>query len=99
VFDLNNKNTFLHIQDWIDEISKFTGPNISKLVIGNKCDIPEDSIKVSDDDIKEFENKTGIKVIKVSAKSSLNVDLAFRTIVENLIVKKYNFFKASVAQL
>lgn len=37
---------------------------------------------------QEFENKNGIKVIEVSAKSSQNVDLAFKTIVENLIDKK-----------
>lgn len=38
--------------------------------------------------IKEFEKKNGMKVIEVSAKSSTNVDLAFKTIVENLIERK-----------
>jgi hypothetical protein len=38
--------------------------------------------------LKEFEKKNGIKVIEVSAKKSDNVDLAFKTIVENLIEKK-----------
>lgn len=37
---------------------------------------------------QEFEKKNGIKVIEVSAKSSQNVDLAFKTIVENLIERK-----------
>jgi Fe2+ transport system protein B len=39
---------------------------------------------------KEFEKKTGINVIEVSAKTGDNVDQAFRVIVENLIKKKYN---------
>ncbi len=40
---------------------------------------------VTKEDIEEFEKKTGISVIEVSAKTGSSVDNAFRTIVENLI--------------
>lgn len=40
----------MHIQDWIDEISKYTGTNICKLVIGNKADMTKD-IQVMPEDV------------------------------------------------
>jgi Ras-related protein Rab-1A len=42
VFDLTNRESFFHIQDWIDEISKYTGTNICKLVLGNKADLEKE---------------------------------------------------------
>lgn len=40
------------------------------------------------DEVLEFEKKNGIKVIEASAKSNYQVDLAFKSIVEQLIEKK-----------
>jgi Fe2+ transport system protein B len=47
---------------------------------------------VSKEDIAEFEKRTGINVIEVSAKNGSQVDNAFRIIVEKLIAKKYISF-------
>ena len=87
VFDLTNRESFLYILDWIEEVSKYTWTNICKLVLANKCDLNIER-EVSRDEIEEFEKKNGIKVIEVSAKSSTNVDHSFKTIVESLINKK-----------
>jgi hypothetical protein len=43
---------------------------------------------VSKEDIAEFEKKTGIRILEVSAKTGQGVDNAFRIIVESLISKK-----------
>lgn len=83
VFDLNNKDSFNHIQVWIDEISKYTGPSVFKLILGNKCDLINP--QVSKEDILDLEKKLDIKIFEVSAKISSNVDTAFRYIVESLI--------------
>ncbi len=88
VFDLTNRESFLHINDWIEEIVKFTGPNICKIVLANKCDLAV-SRKVTKEEIQEFEKKSGIKVIETSAKSNYQVEMAFQKIVEQLIEKKY----------
>lgn len=45
------KDSFNHINDWIDEITKYTGPNIIKLVVGNKSDLIDER-KVTDEDIQ-----------------------------------------------
>ena len=86
VFDLTSKESFNHIQGWIEEIGKYTGPSVYKIILGNKSD-DELNRKVSKEDILEFEKKYEMKVIEVSAKLASNVDHAFRHIVESLINK------------
>ena len=85
VFDLGNKDSFNHIEGWIDEISKYTGPSVYKLIIGNKCDL--ENPQVTKKDMEDLEKKLDIKILEVSAKMSSNVDLAFRHVVESLIEK------------
>ena len=85
VFDLSCKESFNHIQSWIDEISKYTGPSVFKIVIGNKSD--SEVREVSKEEIADFEKKHDIKIFEVSAKVSSNVDIAFRHVVETLISK------------
>jgi hypothetical protein len=41
----------LHILDWIEEVSKYTGNNICKLVLANKCDLNTER-KVSKEEIE-----------------------------------------------
>jgi putative ribosome biogenesis GTPase RsgA len=60
---------------------------VFKLVLGNKTDLNKER-EVSQEDISEFERKTGIDVFEVSAKNGNQVDNAFREIVEKLISKK-----------
>lgn len=40
----------MHIQDWISEITKYTGESIKKLVMGNKSDMEKER-KVSPEEI------------------------------------------------
>jgi Ras-related protein Rab-1A len=85
VFDITCKESFNHIQGWIDEISKYTGPNVYKLVLANKSD--QELREVTSEDIANFEKKFDIKIFEVSAKLATNVDSAFRYVVESLIKK------------
>jgi hypothetical protein len=54
--------------------------------LGNKNDLI-DKNEVSDDDILNFENKTNIPVVKVSAKNSFQINLAFEKLIEKLMIK------------
>ena len=87
VFDLTCRQSFNHIEDWIEEVSKYTGPQVHKIILGNKSDVGEEDKQVTKEDIEKFEKKTGVKIYEVSAKKSLNVDFAFKDLVETLIKK------------
>jgi Ras-related protein Rab-11A len=88
VFDLCSKESFLNIGSWLKEVEKHSGEDVSIMVLANKSDVPSDEIEVTDSDIKKFEDDTGLKVLRTSAKSGSNVDESFLEMTKRLIVKK-----------
>ena len=84
--DSTNKESFYNINNWIDEISKYTDKDVDKLVLMNKCDLVEER-QIDKNDISKFEKESGLKVMEVSAKTGNGVDKAFEYIIEKLIDK------------
>jgi GTPase SAR1 family protein len=41
VYDVGNKDSFRHINDWLNEVSRYAPENAIKLVVGHKCDLAE----------------------------------------------------------
>ena len=85
--DLTNHDSFANINNWLEEVGKYTGNDIDKMVLVNKSDL-NDKRKINIEEIKAFEKKTGIKVMEVSAKTGDGVENAFKTIIQKLILKK-----------
>lgn len=88
VFDLEAKESFLHIQDWMNEILKYTGDDVEIIVVGNKDDLSQKN--VTQEEIEELEKNKNIKALCLSAKSGNGVEKAFKYLVEQLINKKKN---------
>ena len=91
VFDLTNRESFLHVQKWLEEINKFAKENVLKFIIGNKADLIKDR-KVSYDEAKSLSQKFKIPYLETSAKSSFNVNEFFE-IAASLYVSHYDFAK------
>lgn len=72
------------------EVEKHSGEDVTVMVLANKADCAVEEIEVSDIDIKKFEEENKLKVLKVSAKTGLNVDESFLEMTKKLIVKKNN---------
>ena len=60
VADITNKETFDNIPDWLSEVNKYTGEDVQKILLLNKCDYDEDKKQITDADIEKFEKETGI---------------------------------------
>ena len=71
VFDQTDRESFNNVQHWIDDISKYSTEEPSKIIIANKEDISDERKSVKMEDIAELEKKTGLEVIKTSAKTSI----------------------------
>ena len=84
VYDQTDKNSFDHLNDWLDDILKYTTDEPIKLIIGNKDDLNEQKV-ISDDDIRNFSNRSNIEIVKTSAKSSFQVNYAFEKLTQKLI--------------
>ena len=88
VFDLTNRESFLSIPVWLNEIEKHSGQDVKIMVFANKMD-DEAEIQVSDEEIQQFEQShPEIPVVKTSAKYGTNVDDSFLDLTKKLIVEK-----------
>jgi Ras-related protein Rab-1A len=83
VFDITDRDTFNNINSWIGEIRKHAGPNVVRLLVGNKCDLDSDR-KVTQKEAKEFAESQGMTYIETSAKARINVDEAFMTLTKQV---------------
>ncbi len=79
VFDLNNNKSFEGIKNWIQE-SEEIGDYFQKLLIGNKSDLEDRKIPLSE--IEEFCLKKNLIYLETSAKNNINLKEAFNKIVE-----------------
>ena len=84
LYDISNKNSFLHIKHWIDNINKYTNDVfIVGILVGNKCDLG--NREVSEEEGKILANTLGLKYIEISAKTGQNVDNLFYNLTEEIL--------------
>lgn len=84
VFDLTNRESFNSIQNWIEEVTRFTGDDIIIVCLGNKSDLKK---SIDRNVLDDFTKTKGIKILEVSAKTGQGVEDAFKFIIEQLIKK------------
>ena len=84
--DSTNKDSFYNLNNWIDEIAKYTDRDVDKLILMNKCDLVENR-QIDKSEISKFEKENGVKIMEVSAKTGDGIDKAFEFIIEKLIDK------------
>ena len=80
VFDLNRKNTFKSIENWIKTINENTKPKFL-ILIGNKCDLKRD---VNKDEIILFCEKNKLNYIEISVKENKSVEKIFKEVAYQL---------------
>ena len=80
VFDLNRKNTFKSIENWIKTINENTKPKFL-ILIGNKCDLKRD---INKDEIILFCEKNKLNYIEISVKENKNVEKIFKEVAYQL---------------
>ena len=84
MYDISNKSSFEEINNWITTIRDNTNNNLSKILVGNKCDLSGDIREVT---LKEGEKKAEeykIPFFETSCKDGTNVDEVFEKIIEDI---------------
>ena len=85
VFDVTNEKTFDNaIRKWTDYISSLCQNDVPIILVGTKCDLNEER-DVSQDRIHTVCDEMNLLYIEVSAKEGINVDFAFKEILEEMI--------------
>jgi GTPase SAR1 family protein len=79
VFDLSKRDSFLLVEKWFMELKEYAG-NIKIVLVGNKCDLPNNQFEVDQLEAKELAQKFGVKYISASALDDINVNDIFSTV-------------------
>ncbi|KAI4837838.1 ras-related protein Rab-1A [Plasmodium brasilianum] len=87
IYDTTDRNSFLHINEWMNEINKYTNEDTCKLLVGNKADC-KDEIEITTTEGENKAKELNIPFVETSAKDATNVELAFTMITQELIKKK-----------
>jgi Ras-related protein Rab-1A len=83
VYDVTDTESFRNLEYWLNEIKIHCCDNIPKLLIGNKCDVIKRTVTKHEGELFAEINK--IDFIETSAKTSENVEEAFKKLVLELL--------------
>lgn len=76
VYDVTRRETFAHLQTWLEDAKANSNTAITIMLIGNKCDL-ENKRQVSKEEGEQFAKAHGLVFMETSAKTAQNVDDAF----------------------
>ncbi|KAK7199808.1 Ras-related protein RAB2B [Novymonas esmeraldas] len=76
VYDVTRRDTFTHLQSWLEDAKANANTALVIMLIGNKCDL-DSKRQVSKEEGEAFARRNGLVFMETSAKTSQNVDDAF----------------------
>ena len=80
IYDITNRNSFEGIKNWMKESEEIDN-SLQKILLGNKCDL-NDSRDVQKEEVEKFCNENNIDLFETSAKDNINLEEAFKRIIE-----------------
>ena len=90
VFDQTDRESYNNVQNWIEDISRYSADDPVKIIFANKDDIAAEKKTVDNIDITELEKKSGLEIIKTSAKTGEKVTYAFEKLTQKLLLERNN---------
>ena len=91
VFDLSDRESFEHVEKWLEEINKYAKENVMRFLIGNKSDLVDER-KVTYEEVRTLANRLNIYYVETSAKNNINISDFFQIATKNFL-NKYDFRK------
>ncbi|KAG0265887.1 GTP-binding protein [Mortierella polycephala] len=83
VYDVTDERSFTNIRNWFSNIEQHASEGVNKILIGNKCDMPDKKV-VSKDQGQALADEFGIKFLETSAKSNICVEEAFFSLARDI---------------
>ena len=83
VYDITNPESFTNLNQWLNEVEAYAKDDIRKILIGTKSDLA-DKRKVAFADALEYAKSHGMEYVETSAKTALNIELAFTSLAGSL---------------
>uniref|UniRef100_A0A671WU86 small monomeric GTPase n=1 Tax=Sparus aurata TaxID=8175 RepID=A0A671WU86_SPAAU len=83
LYDVTNKTSFDNIQAWLTEIHEYAQQDVVLMLLGNKADATHERV-VKREDGERLAKEFGVPFMETSARSGLNVELAFTAVAKEL---------------
>ncbi|XP_056285915.1 ras-related protein Rab-26-like [Pseudoliparis swirei] len=83
LYDVTNKASFDNIRAWLTEIHEYAQRDVVVMLLGNKVDSTHDRM-VKREEGEKLAKEFGVPFMETSAKSGLNVELAFTAVAKEL---------------
>uniref|UniRef100_A0A3P9NYI1 Ras-related protein Rab-3 n=1 Tax=Poecilia reticulata TaxID=8081 RepID=A0A3P9NYI1_POERE len=81
MYDITNEESFNAVQDWSTQIKTYSWDNAQVLLVGNKCDMEDERVVVSDRG-RQLSEQLGFEFFEASAKDNINVKQTFERLVD-----------------
>ena len=89
VYDVTDEHSFFNIRQWMNNIAEHANESISKIIVGNKCDMINDRC-VSTEKGMELAKEYNVPFYETSAKSDINVSKVFINMAKEVIKSKFS---------
>ena len=86
VFDVTNRESFVNVAKWLEDLSSGASKNIQIILVGNKSDLA-DSRAISPEEANELASAHNLPYFETSAKTGENVELVFETLARKVVEK------------
>ena len=83
LYDITSKQSFDNIRAWLSEIKEYAPENVVVMLLGNKADRSNERV-VKKEDGERLAQDHNVAFMETSAKTGMNVDLAFMAIAREL---------------
>jgi len=87
VYDVTDQVSFNNIKQWLLEIDRYAGDQVTKILCGTKNDESAKKV-VTTQAAQEFANSLGVKFVEVSSKTETNVLEVFSTLANDIRIKQ-----------
>ena len=78
VYSVTERESFDNVNNWMKQITEHADDNVCKILLGNKCDMPDRQVTKEEGD--KFAKEYGINFFETSAKTGVNIQEAFRVV-------------------
>ena len=98
LYSITSSLSFKNVSLWLQELRKYAGSNITVILVGNKCDLPQFRT-VSIDEGIEFSKRENLLFIEASASENVNVQEAFNILITEIIHRQLENEKTKSAPI
>lgn len=89
LYDITSKSSFDNIRAWLTEIHEYAQQDVVVMLLGNKADMSNERV-VKQDDGERLAREYGVPFMETSAKTAVNVELAFLAVAKELKHRSMN---------